>query len=785
MRYAISLVLALCLAGSITFAGGPLYIQDPATGTPYAWPGGRAMVYTDLGALGILSNGEADAMTAFSWEQWNQVPTATFQATMAGDFASIGLPDIDASNIFDVLGPWNGGGIHVVYDADGSIIESLFGYAYGVLGFTIIEYVDDDGPAILEATVVLNGLAVPEWLPPAEAAAAFAGIGTHEFGHALNLAHSQTNGQLVFGFDVNPLTYEPNTGAAGCPAPYTGGPDVSQIETMYPFASVEYSGPAQSTVDVLDDVAAISDLYPVAGWPAARPAIAGTVYWPDGTSQYTGANVIARNIADPWVDAISALSGDFSQGAAGPDGRYAFHGLTPGARYAVYLDGILAGAFSTPIRTVLPGPEEYWNTTESNNGLTDPRCTVTPIAGATGAPRLANLKFNQIPGAPLFTPIELPNSSTTGLSADGGVAVGVSGYGVWRWTPTTGVQMIGGAPWSIKPDVSENGRNIVAEAFREDGLEVAGLWQGGQQWLELGGLPGSTPCGDGNWSSAWGVSNNKKVVGLGWNGCADVNGFAWESRAGMKSLGRLGNGARANDVSADGAQVVGWDSDPNTGYWRGTRWANGRETLFQQPPALCCNPDDPYCPGLFSDVGSANAVNSNGSVVVGEGYQVERLYVDPDTGDEYHYCSPEAWRWTAAGGTQRLGDFYGAQTIANDSSDDGNVVVGLAWPADFFAPPQAWLWTPATGVVDYVSFLNAQGTYAQDWLIAGVNQISADAKTAGGFAATPFSYQGWIVRMPKVVVCHKQKTIAVDFPASLPDHMAHGDTIGVCGNGIY
>src|SRR5262245_2274325 len=623
------------------FAGGPLYVFDPATRTPYTWPGGRAAVYTDLGSLGTLDNDQADAMVAFSWNQWNQVPTSTFEATLAGDFASLGLPDIDATNIDQVLGAWNGGGVHVVYDADGSIFEALFGPYSGVLGFAMIEWVDDNSPDILEATAVLNGAAIPDWLDPQVAAAQYAGITTHEFGHALNLAHSQTNGQLVFFLDVNWNTFEPNIGAAGCPAPYGGYPDPSQIETMYPFLNLNDTGVAASTVEGLDDVAAISNLYPAAGWPAAYPAISGRIYRPDGKTEYTGANVIARNVADPFADAISGLSGDATQGMAGPDGLYTFNGLTPGGQYAVYLDGILAGAFSTPTHTLLPGPEEYYNTAESSDGLTDLRCDVTPIAGTTGTPRVANMMFNRIKGAPEFIPVELPNSGTTGISGDGGVVVGVSDYGIWRWTPVGRVfENIGGSPQSVKPSVSESGRNIAGDLYNKDGVEVAGLWQGGTRWLELGGLPGSRPCEDGYWTSAWGVTDNRKVVGLAWDGCGEVSGYSWDKGGGMRSLGSLGDGSRANDVSADGSMVVGWDQDA-TGFWRGTRWVYGRETLFQQTPALCCNPADPWCPGATTDVGSAEAVNSTGTVVAGESYQVEQVYVDPYTGDEYRYCTSQ------------------------------------------------------------------------------------------------------------------------------------------------
>jgi len=786
------LALAGACFSSAAFAGGPLYVFDPATRTPYSWPLGQATVYTDLGTLGPLSNSEADAMTAFSWGQWNQVPNSKFHATIGGDFASIGLPDINASNIYDVLDKWNGGGIHVVYDADGSIFESLFGFSGGVLGITVIEFVDDDSPAILEATVILNGSVIPDWVPPEEAAADFDGVVTHEFGHAVNLAHSQTNGQLVLFFDVDFNTFEPNTGAAGCPTPYAGFPEVSQMETMYPFSYLGYSGVAQSTVELLDDEAAISDLYPKSGWPGTTPRISGKIYWPDGKTQYTGANVIARNVADPFGDAISALSGDFSQGQAGPDGSYAFNGLTPGAQYALYLDGIVAGAFSTPVQTVLPGPEEYYNTAESNDGLTDPRCQATPIAGTVSAARVADMKFNRVKGAPTFIPVQLPDSNTTGISGDGSVVVGGSAYGIWRWTSATGVfQDIGGAPWSVTPDVSENGKNIVGEVFRPDRLGIAGLWQGGKSWLELGGLQNSQPCGDGEWSSAWGVSDNAKVVGLGWNDCVEVSAYVWDKKTGMKSLGFFYDGSRANDVNADGSRVVGWDRDP-TGFWRGAQWVNGKESLFQQSPALCCNPADSWCPGYTTDIGSANGINALGTAVVGESYQVERIYVDPDSGEEFRYCTPEAWRWTAGAGVERLGDYFGRQTLATDLSNDANVISGLAYPADFFGFPTAFLWTPYTGMMDFTTFLNVQGTYAQDWILANAYRISGDAKTAGGYASTPFGSQGWIVKMPKVVLCHsnpanhsEQKTIDVEFPAGLPDHLGHGDTIGICGNGIY
>ena len=94
----------------------------------------------------------------------------------------------------------------------------------------------------------------------------------------------------------------------------------------------------------------------------------------------TGANVIARNVADPFNDAVSAISGDFSIGADAFTGQWDIEGLTPGADYAVYVDEILAGGFSTPVLSPLPGPEEFWN---GANESSDPS-TIVPV---TVAPR--------------------------------------------------------------------------------------------------------------------------------------------------------------------------------------------------------------------------------------------------------------------------------------------------------------------------------------------------------------------------------------------------------------
>jgi hypothetical protein len=115
---------------------------------------------------------------------------------------------------------------------------------------------------------------------------------------------------------------------------------------------------------------------------------------PDSTTQVSGINVIARNLADPTADAVSALSGDYTQGALGPDGLFTLNGLTPGAQYVVHIDAIVDGGFSTTPTEILFF-EEYWNgVNESGNVETDSVCSYVAIPAVAGSPVTADIYIN-------------------------------------------------------------------------------------------------------------------------------------------------------------------------------------------------------------------------------------------------------------------------------------------------------------------------------------------------------------------------------------------------------
>ena len=359
----------LVAAAAPAHANGALYMC--ATQRPYAWPGRGAQIpfHTDQGNLGVLSNAEAVDLVRSAFDVWAAVPTAN-----AGYVHQGSLPvDVDLTNYapyWDAEAP--DGFSAIVFDETGEIFEDLFGFDSGILGFAGPEWVRPY-PACqaLEGYAFLNGVYFDELT------AAF-DVMVHEFGHYSGLAHTVVNGQLL-GFDDE-----------SGPTPHdTFGPppDVSVIETMYPF----YFGPGSGTGTLAaDDIAGISSLYPSPDYSRVTGSIRGTVYAGDGITKRNGVNVIARNVANPFEDAVSTLTGS----AAGSEyegdseaGRYTLSGLTPGATYAVYVDEVLAGGFSTT-PTRLPGIEEFYNGARETNNVVrrDPAEEFLGLTVAAGVP---------------------------------------------------------------------------------------------------------------------------------------------------------------------------------------------------------------------------------------------------------------------------------------------------------------------------------------------------------------------------------------------------------------
>jgi probable HAF family extracellular repeat protein len=243
------------------------------------------------------------------------------------------------------------------------------------------------------------------------------------------------------------------------------------------------------------------------------------------------------------------------------------------------------------------------------------------------------------------------DSSASGVSGDGSVVVGtIASNQAFRWTAGTGMVGLGYLPGyndSLAAGVSADGSVVVGRSYSDSGNQ-AFRWTAGSGMVGLGYLPG------GNSSSASGVSADGSVI----VGTSGSQAFRWTAGSGMVGLGHLPGGTNNSvaGVSADGSVIVGTSSSASG--VQAFRWTAGSGMVGLG-----------YLPGGNSS--SATAVSGDGSVVVGNGLG----------NDGYD----EAFRWTAGSGMQSLWDvlvtnglnFDPAEwLIASGISADGNTIVG-------------------------------------------------------------------------------------------------------------
>lgn len=851
------LLIAALLAGmQAAQASGPLMLTDhPRKPQPLRWDTSKPVqVYTDVGVYSyrndgsvFLDNAQADRITAFALKQWSDVPTSTWKAVTdpAGfkkfdQVASIGADVKDGASAELVYGKANEGGMYVIYDQYGLVLEEYFGVPKDqVLGIAFAEIAEDrdgDGYAetIVKATAVMNGHVVaheaadPEqpWLPPPDIdGKRIAGVFTHEFGHAINLSHSQVNGHMAYFSE--PYYFEVTPGVPGCvPAMHKWNAydesarriDTKYIETMFPFinpdtvnAAGRNPGQDMSTVDRPDDVAGISDLYPSAGYASTRGSISGTLFLKDGRTPYGGINIVARNVADPLGDAISAMSGDQTQGRVGPDGRYRINNLKPGAQYQLYLEEIVAGGYPTR-PTALVSEAEYWNSNEQSAAAGDLACASTAITAEAGVVKTANFYFNGYKDGVQYTPVVYGYLGS--MSKDGERAAGTIDSQPFVWDAKKGVTMAPVGVLGVNASITRDGGKMIVQADLDgrqnfidwDGLPVginsAAIWDTKTGKLTgLGSLNGDT-CGGGSqvgYSSSYGWAldaSGATAVGTayrdsngdgkcegGWFDEQPVTGevvpFIWTAQGGPRQLSLAGIDVanepwhRAHAVSADGRVVLG-----NSNFMKAYAWIDQGQPidLYKAIGAVdgyAMTPDASRIPLSLETGGLVfwNANKGSGAAAFTKVKPLKWCEDMPLLGMDVS-CESEG----AAAIQAQFGD---VPLLSNDISDDGKVMIAQA--GVWFSGLHGMLWLEDIGWIKLADFFRSQGV-AEAYRYGMDGPASLNAKgneLVGGIPGYPMT---WYVDMKKAFVCKQGRSSQVGFPDEFVSEVKRGARMGRCAH---
>jgi len=321
--------LVLLLAPAFALAGGPKYVAgssffNPAVlGQPIHWPAGQLNYYVDQGPLNAsVTNQQATAMVDAAAALWSAVPTAAVNLTDMGPLNE----DVNGANIAAVNGQITAPAdvtslattypLGVIYDADGSVTDAIFGTGAsdptscqnnGV--WTWLDNINPD-TTVAHGIILLNGLCATN--------PGLIEMMNYEleraFGRVLGLDYAQ----------VNPtgLIDELPGGLAGWPVmqPLSGVCSQTGGECIPNFTVLRY-----------DDIAALNRIYPVSAQNLASfsgkqltaantVSIQGTISFRNGMGMQ-GVNVEARPLdanGNPLYQyAVSFVSGGYFGGNHG------------------------------------------------------------------------------------------------------------------------------------------------------------------------------------------------------------------------------------------------------------------------------------------------------------------------------------------------------------------------------------------------------------------------------------------------------------------------------------
>lgn len=411
-----SILTLLCSFSATCFASGPRW----ATGAPYYYPEGRAIVwytsspqyFTDAGDLSSYVNHHAaDALVKAAASVWT-VPTANFNLLYGGTLAEhVSLTNVYPTStgiVFpaDVQSTsYLNRQIAVLYDSDGAITDLLLGA--GASSPTscrqnaVTESVDSISTAgnIQHAILILNGRCTG---PAPEQQLQLQYQLMRAFGRIIGLSWSQTNDNVFTGtptptlqqalhwpimhpIDIlcGPYTYQ-------CiPQPFTlRDDDISGLGLLYPVGN-----PAPSVAGKTDTLARANRIF-------------GTISFPSGQGMQ-GVNVVIHrlepswNLPEDWEDTSGVSGMLFRRRSSTPINTITSSPLTNMGRSAPSLEGAY-DIFRTPLKDWEPWQNLIISTQPINPLYIGPYAvgpydsgTVTPSGASMQQTRYVNSPYAQ------------------------------------------------------------------------------------------------------------------------------------------------------------------------------------------------------------------------------------------------------------------------------------------------------------------------------------------------------------------------------------------------------
>jgi hypothetical protein len=485
----------LACAGGPKYIAGPTYFNPAVLGQPVHWAGGQVNYYVDQGPLNSsISNQQATAMVDEAASIWSAVSTAGVSLTNKGSLnENVSVANIADSNGVitapaDITPSAANYPLAVIFDADGSVIDSIFGSGTskpdtcqnnGV--FAWLDTINPDA-TIAHAVVLLNGLCATT--PDLVSMMSFEL--ERAFGRVLGLDYSQVN--------PNALTDSLPGGTQGWPVmqPLSGTCSASGGDCIPNPTSLRF-----------DDIAALNRIYPItaanlASFPGKQITAANTVSIQGvitfrGGYGMQGVNVVARPLdanGNPLYQyTVAAVSGaTFSGNHGNPVNGYIDSNGTPLTTWGS-TDASVQGSFDLSGMPLPPGVSSanYQVTFEAINPLYILNASVGPYADGQPTPS------GTLPT--LSVPALAAGDSTTltvnlADSASGGYQDAIGTVNAPRAMPGSGMWMgrisqVGQTDWFSLPVRGNRLFTIVTQALDETGaptdqkaMPAIGVWDG-------------------------------------------------------------------------------------------------------------------------------------------------------------------------------------------------------------------------------------------------------------------------------------------------------------------